>query len=239
MKRLFNRILNVFGFEMVRQRKNVFEIAGIKYNVDQCSVGLTPQGEQTGLATVRLIRERNLKQLKVLDLCCGVGIVGLTIFAKLRDTDHLAQICFADINIFNINSLRRVLSLNNLESLAGSSIHSWLSDGLESIPRTSAFDLIVSNPPHFFIQDFLKNDFSPGRLGGFDPQWEFHQKFYAQCDEYLSDRGEIWFLENGDAAQEKDFLPFIQGNTALEYVGRVDEPRLPGFFWMITKKVSP
>src|SRR4030042_6350407 len=155
-------------------------------------------------------------------------------FAKLRPTAHLAQVCFSDINIFNINSLKRVLSLNHLES----NFQYWLSDGLQSIPPESAFDLIISSPPNFFIEDFMK-EFSPGRLGGFDPQWEFHRKFYAQCDKYLSDRGEIWFLENGDAAQEEDFLPFIQGNTDLEYVGRVDEPRLPGFFWMITKKVSP
>jgi methylase of polypeptide subunit release factors len=233
MKKFLNLMLNPLGYEVIRLRQNQFEIAGVKYQVDPCSVGLTPQGEQTGLAAVRLIKERNLKQLKVLDLCCGVGIVGLTLFATLRQTDHVAQVCFADINIFNLNSLRRVLSLNNL----GAQFQSWLSDGLDSIPPESAFDLIVSNPPHFFIEDFMK-EFSPGRLGGFDPQWEFHRKFYAHCDKYLSPRGEVWFLENGDGAREEDFLPYIRGNPALEYVARLDEPRLPGFFWMITRKIS-
>ena len=133
-----------------------------------------------------------------------------------------------------INSLKRVLHLNHLDA---DKFPCWLSDGLHSIPPDSAFDLIISSPPNFIIEDFMK-ELSPGRLGGFDPQWEFHRQFYAQCDKYLSARGETWFNENSDGAQPETFLPFIQSNPALEYVGRFDEPLIPGFFWMKTKKVS-
>jgi len=237
MKKLLNVLLNPLGLEVVREKITEFEIAGIHYSVDGCSVGLTPQGERTGLGAVRLIQERGFKQLKILDICCGVGIVGLTIYAKLHQTDHVSMVAFADINIFNINSLKRTLSINGLETEIGSKFLYWLSDGLKSVPENVKFDLIVSNPPHFLIPDFKKNDFSPGRLGGFDPQWSFHRDFYQACDRHLSERGEVWFLENSEGAQESDLLPFITANKALRYVRRIDEPLLPGFFWMITQRV--
>ena len=54
----------------------------------------------------------------------------------------------------------------------------------------------------------------------------------------MSEKGEVWFLENSSAADEKDFLPFIDANDQLTYKGKVEEVLDPRFFWMITQKIK-
>lgn len=238
MRPLIKKFFRTFGYEIWKINNNQFKISGIEYEVDPCSVGKTPQGEMTAKGAIRMIRERQLKELKILDICCGVGIVGLTIFSKFRKDALVKEIIFADINIFNLNSLHKTLRINNIEKLLGDKIRSYLSDGLNHIPREEKFDIIISNPPHYFIKDRVKKKkpLSPGRLGTFDAGWEFHKSFYARCHTYLTERGEVWFLENSSAADENDFLPFIEANDQLKYIRKVEELSDTRFFWMITQK---
>lgn len=239
MKQLVRSALGALGYEIHRKNSSshTFTIKGINYEVDPCSVGQTPQGELTGEAAIRLIKERGLSDLRILDICCGVGIIGLTIFSQLRQGSTLESVSFADINIFNLNSLLRTLKINKLEVLLGSQINYWLSDGLKNIPKGEKFDIIVSNPPHFFKTDFTADFLEPGKLGTYDADWSFHSSFYSQCHDYLTDTGEVWFLENGRAANEADFKPFIEANSHLQYIKQTPEPLIPEFFWMFTKKV--
>jgi 16S rRNA G1207 methylase RsmC len=199
---------------------------------------MTPEGEMIAEGAVSMIRERQLRNLKILDIGCGVGIIGLTIFSKLNKDMPVRQVAFADINIFNINSLHRTLSINNLEHLLGERLISYLSDGLKHIPHDEKFDIIVSNPPHYLGQDPVKgkNAFLPGGLGTYDADWAFHKSFYRQCHDYLTEGGEVWFLENSSSTTEKDFLPFIEANAQLKYIKKIQEPLNPRFFWMITRK---
>lgn len=238
MKHLIKVFLGGFGYEISRVRRNRFVISGIQFEVDPCSVGKTPQGEMTAEGAIRIIRGRQLKDLKILDICCGVGIIGLIIFSKLSEDAIVKEVAFADINIFNLNSLHRTLRINHLDQLLGNRIRSYLSDGLKHIPRDEKFDIIVSNPPHYFGQDRIKdkNSLSTNRLSTYDANWDFHKFFYGQCHDYLADGGEVWFLENSSAASENDFLPFIEANAQLKYVGNAREPLDPRFFWMITRK---
>jgi methylase of polypeptide subunit release factors len=239
MKRLIKACVGTLGYEVRRRQEDQrrFTIKGIEYEVDPCSVGRTPQGEITAEAAIRMIRERGLKNLRVLDICCGVGIIGMTIFSTLRHEAIVEGVGLADINIFNLNSLRRTLSLNGLDDLLGDRINFWLSDSLNHIPAGERFDLIVSNPPHFFEENRTAGALTPGRLGTYDADWSFHKSFYSRCQDYLTDRGEVWFLENGAAVEERDLLPLIESNPDLSYVKTITEPLEPSFFWMISKKV--
>lgn len=223
-----------------RIHKNHFTISGIEYLVGRCSVGETPQGEMTAKGAIQMIKERQLKEFTVLDICCGVGIVGLTILSTLRKEAVIKEVVFSDINIFNIESLFKTLTINNLDSLLGNTIRCYLSNGLNHIPSDERFDIIISNPPHYSEQSFSKQDIplSPNTLGTYDPGWSFHKSFYRECHNYLTKSGEVWFLENHSASDEKDFLPFIEDNEQhLKYVEKVEEPLDPRFFWMITQKV--
>jgi len=239
MKKIVKKIINALGFELTRHYKKEFDIIGMKFLVDPCSVGCTPQGNLTGKAAIKLIKERELKELKVLDICCGVGLVGLTMFQGLKDDKNtIKELVLADINIFNINSINKTLPYNNMGGLVGNTIRTYLSDGLKGIPENEKFDIIVSNPPHYFEKSFDNSEIqlTPTRLGTNDAGWNFHRSFYELADRHLTDRGEVWFLENGFAANEKDLLPFIETNKNLKYVESIKEPLINKFFWMVSKK---
>ena len=231
-------LINKLGYDLTKIKSNQFTIGDIDYIAEPYSVGQTPQGETTAKGAIRIIKERELKELKVLDICCGVGIIGLTIFSNLKKGGIVNETSFVDINIFNLNSFKKTIRQNNLQDLMGSQLQCYLSDGLSNVPTTEKFDIIVSNPPHYIIPEFDQDNTSltTSRLATYDAGWNFHKEFYKQCHNYLTDRGEIWFLENSSGAEEKDLLPFIEANEKLQYVEMFDEPLDPRFFWMITKK---
>ena len=128
LTRLLRSSLHGLGYETKKLDRR-FSVADFNFEPSTCSVGLTPQGETTGRAAARMIGDRNLSDLRVLDICCGEGIVGLTIFAECRN--RIKELHFTDINIFNLNSVRRTLKINNLDAIVRQGdIQTWLSDGL-------------------------------------------------------------------------------------------------------------
>jgi len=238
MKRLIRNFFNIFGYEIRSIHRKNFSINGIQYETDPYSVGKTPQGQMTAEGAVRMIKERNLKNLKILDICCGTGIVGLTVYSMLKDNSIIEDMAFGDINIFNIFSVKKTLSLNKLNNISNNMFRQFLTDGLQNIPDDEKFDIIISNPPHFLSVDPTQdnNACSPIRLGTNDANWAFHKSFYSDCHEYLSDNGEVWFLENGSGANESDLLPYIKANDQLRYVKMIKEELDMRFFWMISEK---
>jgi len=214
-----------------------FTVAGVEYRVDPASVGHTPQGEITGAAAAERIRRENLTGLHVLDICCGVGIVGLTLCAKLKGEGRVRKLSLLDINIFNLNSAKRTLRRNDF---GGIEFQTFLSDSLKSVPEGEKFDLIVSNPPHLFTDDFTKKNLNPTTLGTFDENWRFHTDFYSVADRYLSERGQIWLLENfqGDPGMESHFRSFVDANPRLRYVESAAEPADPegNMWWVVSRR---
>jgi hypothetical protein len=65
------------GYDPPRKTTRRFTISGITYQADSCNIGETPQGEATPEGTIRMINERELRGLRVLDICCDVGIAVL------------------------------------------------------------------------------------------------------------------------------------------------------------------
>jgi 2-polyprenyl-3-methyl-5-hydroxy-6-metoxy-1,4-benzoquinol methylase len=111
MKRIIKAALGCLGYEIRKKASDRFTISGISYEVDPCSVRGSLEGEQIAKGAVRLIKGRNLNDLRILDICCGVGIIGLTIFSELRA--RVTGVGFADINIFNLDSLKRTLKISD------------------------------------------------------------------------------------------------------------------------------
>ena len=233
LRRLGNAALRALGYEI--HKTSVFTVNGIRYEPDPCSVGWTPQGEMTAEGAIQMITQRGLRDLRILDMCCGIGIIGLSIFSRLESQSIVKEVAFADISIFNLHSLDRTVIMNNIDPAPGNRFRRWLSDGLNNIPRGERFDLIVSNPPHHLPTGHAADHMSPSSLGTYDSKWGFHQSFYAQCHDYLTPRGEVWFLENSRAAKDTDFLPFVEANPNLSYVGQIPEKLDSRFFWMITR----
>jgi len=207
----------------------------IQYEINSYSTSSISLGEMVAKGAIRMIKERQLKELRILDICCGVGVIGLTIFLNLKKEVNFKRIAFSDINIFNLRSLRETLEKNNIQKKQFSI---YLSDCLMHIPTYEKFDIIVSNPPHFAegIHPKKMPTILADELGAYDPDWSFHQSFYRQCHNYLTEKGEVWFLENSSAGNEETFLPFIKANDQLEYIETFKESLIPHFYWMITRR---
>lgn len=219
---------------------NGFEVRGIHYYPDPCSVGLTAGGEVTGAAAADLVRARGMADLHVLDICCGVGLVGLTMLACLKEDQErrVRSMSLADINIFNINSIERTLKSNDPRRWGEVEVRTFLTDGLKHIEPANQFDLIVSNPPHFFLQNFSDVALQPDVLGTNDAGWKFHKEFYAVVADYLSPDGQVWFLENHLAECDDQLVQMAKDARDLELTDVFDEPRERTLFWVMTRRVQ-
>jgi methylase of polypeptide subunit release factors len=218
-----------------------FSVRGIHYYPDPCSVGLTAGGEVTGASAADLIRERGMSGLHVLDICCGVGLVGLTLLACLKDDveRRVHSMSLADINIFNLNSIERTLQTNPAERWGDVPVRTYLTDGLKHITPANQFDLIVSNPPHFFLPSFSDVRLQPDVLGTNDAGWKFHNEFYAVAVEYLSPGGQVWFLENHLAESDDQLIQMAKDAAGLELVDVFDDRRESTLFWVMTRRQPP
>jgi len=233
MKAFQKRIIGIWRIETYERKGKLMKT--VQYEITPYSTSSVSLGEMIAEGAIRMIQEKHLKELRILDICCGVGVIGLTIFLNLEKNIDFKNVAFSDINIFNLQSLRKTLQKNNIRKKQFSI---YLSDSLMHIPTSEKFDIIVSNPPHFAGGAHPKSRPTTlaDELGAYDPDWGFHQSFYRQCHNYLTEKGEIWFLENSSASSEEAFLPFIKANDQLTYIETFKEPLIPHFYWMITRR---
>lgn len=203
-----------------------FQHNGLTFTYGPHAVGDTANGRSTAAGAARRIIQRDLKSLRVLDVCCGIGMVGMLL--KQAVWDRIQSLTLSDINVFNLDAVRRNLKANGMEGEV------LLSDGIRHIPARQQFDLIVSNPPHFPQDSWQYDVLTPSILGGHDDEWRFHRHFYANCRGVLSERGEVWFLENGNASSVDTFKSMIE--SGLEYVGSEQEPSDPAYYWFMARQ---
>ena len=86
------------------------------------------------------------KQADVLDLCCGSGCIGVTIAAEFPGT----RVILSDISPDAV----RISGLNAQRHL-GQTVPTLLGDLYDTLPASSRFDCIVSNPPYVTDDEML------------------------------------------------------------------------------------
>jgi methylase of polypeptide subunit release factors len=236
LKHLAGKVAERLGYEISRIRVFEFTLGGITYKADACSSGKLPESELAAQAVIRLIRQREMRGLSVLDMACGLGVIGLTVFSMLSQDDTVKSVTLCDINIYNLYSLARTLRMNNLAGHVGSRIRYYLSDVFSGIPEGEGYDLIVVNPPHFYGEEDQDQFVSARQLNTFDRGWSFHRSFYEQCHRHLKKEGEAWLLENSHSTSPNDFMVFIQANRQLKYLGHVPEEYDKKYYWMMIKR---
>ena len=84
---------------------STFEHAGITYHHGPHSVGFAGNGPAAAAGAIRRIRKRRLARLHVLDICCGCGVMGLTMLKEMG-TSIVSSLVLSDVNIFNVESVR-------------------------------------------------------------------------------------------------------------------------------------
>lgn len=121
---------------------------GLKINVNEFT--LIPRYETEYLIelTLKEIKNMNLANPKILDLCTGSGAIGLTLKSLLPSSEvTLSDISKDALMVANKNKNELNLDVNIIES-----------DLFKNIPEK--FDVIISNPPYVMTNETLPKDVS-------------------------------------------------------------------------------
>ena len=179
-------------------------LVGFEYFYDRkfkvTSDVLSPRMETEELVykVIDYIRKNNLTNIKILDLCTGSGIIGITLKKELEEFD--VKILASDIS-----SRALTVAKENASSLKAdiSFVESDLFSNIQD-----KFDIIVSNPPYIAHDD--KKTIKENVLN-YDPHLAlfadeegmyFYRNIIEKSRPYLNEKG-IMFFEIGYDQKEK------------------------------------
>jgi hypothetical protein len=154
-------------------------------------------GSSFGQDYVRALREIGLTNCsRIFEFCSGPGYIGYSLLAH----GFCRSLALADINPVAVQAARMTADFNRLTDC----VSVYLSDGLDQIPLSEKWDLVVSNPPHFLKWA------GDGKLRTEDRDWEIHRKFYAKVKKFLNPGGSVFLQENALGSTTEDFAPMIE-----------------------------
>lgn len=179
-------------------------LVGFEYFYDRkfkvTSDVLSPRMETEELVykVIDYIRKNNLTNIKILDLCTGSGIIGITLKKELEEFD-------VKILVSDISSRALTVAKENASSLEAdiSFVESDLFSNIQD-----KFDIIVSNPPYIAHDD--KKTIKENVLN-YDPHLAlfadeegmyFYRNIIEKSRPYLNEKG-IMFFEIGYDQKEK------------------------------------
>ncbi|WP_406617338.1 peptide chain release factor N(5)-glutamine methyltransferase [Mycoplasmopsis adleri] len=179
------------------------EYANIRINLNHKV--LIPRYETEEL--IYLIKDKYLKDnMKVLDLCCGSGFIGLA----LKKFNSTINFTLSDIDTEALEQTKENFELNFDKNEKVKIIQS---DCFTAIKEK--FDLIVSNPPYVAYDDpdaqslSLKHE-PEHAIYAPDNGWYFYEKILNEAPEYLNENGILIFEIN-----PKHINKWIQIKNAL------------------------
>lgn len=179
-------------------------LVGFEYFYDRkfkvTSDVLSPRMETEELVykVIDYIRKNNLTNIKILDLCTGSGIIGITLKKELEEFD--VKILASDIS-----SRALTVAKKNASSLKAdiSFVESDLFSNIQD-----KFDIIVSNPPYIAHDDkktikenVLNYDPHLALFAGEEGMY-FYRNIIEKSRSYLNEKG-IMFFEIGYDQKEK------------------------------------
>ena len=180
------------------------EFYGRKFTVNTHT--LIPRPETEELCDLVLSnRQHYAENLKILDLATGTGCIGITTALELQKKGHsIEHLYLLDISEFALE----VASLNaTLLEQANIPYELQQSDWFSSftVPAPNSIDLIISNPPYVFTNEYEKLD---ATVKNFEPEIALHAanldeiitKIANGAKKYLKPEGFLYIETNPAAA---------------------------------------
>lgn len=137
-----------------------------------------------------LVCEQALKltneKTKVLDLCCGSGVLGITI-----SKEKYAYVVFGDISRKALKVCKKNVKAHDVK---GKIIRGNLFENINE-----KFDLIICNPPYIKSSEIEKLDYNVKKydpkiaLDGGEDGLDFYKKIIEQAPDFLNENGKIVF----------------------------------------------
>lgn len=178
-----------------------WEFMGLPFNVSPAV--LIPRADTELLAelAIKLVRSRVEGSMRVLDLCCGTGCIGIAI-AKLAASSRVVM-------VDNSQSVLRVARANVARNSVARNAVCVEADAMAQPPMLlGKFDIIVSNPPYVPTAeiDTLEasvRDYEPrAALDGGDDGLIFYREIIPRWKVLLKERGCMLF-ECGEGQAEE------------------------------------
>ena len=168
---------------------------GLKFIVNKNVLIPRFETEELVEQVVEYAKNLNKDKIKILDLGCGSGAIGLTLKSILKDSEvTLIDISKEALEVAKLNANNLNLDVTFIES-------DWFSNvGLDK------YDIIVSNPPYIRtdeeIEEIVKNNEPSLALYGGVDGLDCYRKILANIKPYLNDKFLIAF-EIGESQKEE------------------------------------
>jgi len=154
---------------------------------------LIPRTDTEILVEEVLKRNESSKKLKILDLCCGSGCIGISLAHYFKNS----IVTLVDISEEALKVTEQNISKHNLSHRVSALKRDILSQGVDG-----SFDIIVSNPPYINDEDYerLEPDvklYEPkGALLSEKDEYKFYKRIIDDFSPLLEENGQM-YLEMG------------------------------------------
>ncbi len=168
---------------------------GLKFIVNKNVLIPRFETEELVEQVVEYAKSLNKDKIKILDLGCGSGAIGLTLKSILKDSEvTLTDISKEALEVAKLNANNLNLDVTFIES-------DWFSN-----IKLEKYDIIVSNPPYIRTNEEIEeivrdNEPSLALYGGVDGL-DCYRKILANIKPYLNDKFLIAF-EIGESQKEE------------------------------------
>lgn len=167
---------------------------GIKFIVNRNVLIPRFETEELVEQVVEYTKDLNKDKIKILDLGCGSGAIGLTLKSILKDSEvTLVDISKEALEVAKLNANNLNLDVTFIES-------DWFSN-----VKLEQYDIIVSNPPYIRtdeeIEEIVKNNEPSLALYGGVDGLDCYRKILANIKPYLNNKFLIAF-EIGESQKE-------------------------------------
>ena len=191
-----------------------WEFMGLPFKVNHDV--LIPRSDTEILAekavnVITTVYEKSKETIKVLDLCCGTGCIGISVAKMCANT----EVVCADISDKAVSVCKQNILINK-----ATNVRAIISDLFENVQ--GRFHIITCNPPYIKTDDLKTlmpevRDYEPKlALDGDKDGLKFYRKIIDVCKQYLVYDGYIMFEIGYDQAEAVKQMLLEHGYSDIE-----------------------